>query len=143
MTTELIEYTDDKNKGELLHWFENLDKTVDGVSKELLEPGVEALKKSLQTGDWIDYAVCCKKEGLTHKEIMDRVQKSESWIKKYVNPKLKQATVDPSSTHVGATLDEILRAKHIHTIINFELGDLQKATRKFSGWGSVEVKDSQ
>jgi hypothetical protein len=141
--TELIKYTSDKNKGELLHWFENLDKTVDGVSQELLEPGVEALKKSLQTGDWIDYAVCCKKEGQTHKEIMDKVKKSESWIKKYVNPRLKRDTVGQSSTLHGATLDEILRAKHIHTVINFEIGDLKKATRKFSGWGSVEVKDSQ
>ncbi len=64
---------------------------------QLLEIGLlDEIKLSLEKGmvsaDWIEFAALMKIEGKTHAQITDRVNKSPSWIKKYVNPILKEVT---------------------------------------------------
>jgi len=127
------------SKGELLRKLE----CSANIDEELLKALSIPLKKSLLPEDWVEYAALCKLDGESHKEIMEKTGYSDSWIKKYVNRKIKEDTqVIPVEPEI-VTIDDILQARHIHTILDFSLGELKKETRRFSGWGSVEVKDSQ
>lgn len=111
--------------------------------EELLESITANMAKGMKSADWIEFAAILKKEGKTHKEICDRVQKSESWIKKYVNPILKEVTPRIKLVPPTDTTGQLKPGLPIHTILKFTVKELKKETRTFGGWGSVEVLDSQ
>lgn len=130
------------NKPEVLYFAETNPDFNDGT----LTATIDDIKKSLDSDELSQYAALLKASGKTHAEICEMVDRSPSWIKKYVNPKLSWATQEmerllSSSTEV--TMQDGFDPEHVHEIIGFDVGELQKVDRTFEGWGSVEVKDSQ
>ena len=97
----------------------------------------------MESTDWDEYADILKRKGMKHKEICNRVNKSESWLKKYVNPILDTVTPSIKLLPVSDTNNRLKPGLPIHTILKFTVVELKKETRTFGGWGSVEVLDSQ
>lgn len=127
------------SKAELLR---KLDETTE-MDEQLLESLQTPLKESLTREDWINYALLCKQKGELHKTILAKIPYSDSWLRKYVTPRLKEDTERQKSEVPPDTFESQSIERHFHPVLDFRLGELHKATRKFSGWGSVEVKDSQ
>lgn len=127
------------SKAELLR---KLDETIE-MDEQLLESLQTPLKESLTREDWINYALLCKQKGELHKTILAKIPYSDSWLRKYVTPRLKEDTERQKSEVPPDTFESQSIERHFHPVLDFTVGELHKATRKFSGWGSVEVKDSQ
>lgn len=113
------------------------------LEKGSLEDMAAAVEKNMGREDWIEFAALLKNEGQKHKQICDRVDKSPSWIKKYVNPRLPEVTPIASLMSFQGTELAPSPIVPIHTIIEFTVTELRKETRTFGGWGSVELKDKQ
>lgn len=113
------------------------------LNEESLEQVKATMEKGMESADWIEFAAFMKNEGCKHQEIVERVNKSESWIKKYVNPVLEEVTPPINLTNSSDTTNQLIPGLPIHTILKFTVTEIRKETRTFGGWGSVEVLDSQ
>lgn len=139
MSITELEANNGITKAQLLRSFDEAGE----IDDQLLESMQTTLKETLTREDWINYAVLCKQNGEHHKKILDKIPYSDSWIKKYVNPKLKEVTLKEELLHKEDTNNPPSLERHFHPLLDFSIGEIRKATRRFSGWGSVEVKDSQ
>lgn len=133
------------SKAELVFGLEK-NTCLDG---ELLSSILEPLKKSMTRNDLIEYATLRKLEGAGNLELAKQLPYTPSWFKKYVDPERKKATelfsgsLSTAQEDTSGGIPPEHLGKHIHTIFDFQISDLQKEARIFEGWGSVEVKDSQ
>lgn len=127
------------SKANILYLFEKSQL----LNEESLEAVKATIEKEMKPADWVEFAAILKKEGKKHKEICKRVNKSETWIKKYINPILRKVTPSIKLVPASDTTRRLTPGLPIHTILKFTVTELKKETRTFGGWGSVEVLDSQ
>jgi hypothetical protein len=113
------------------------------LNEESLEQVKGSMEKGMESKDWIEFAALMKNQGCKHKEISNRVNKSESWIKKYVNPILPEVTPPVQLSKSSDTINGLKPGLPIHTILKFTVTEIKKSNRTFGGWGSAEVLDSQ
>lgn len=138
---EAIGQVNQISKGETLRKLEN--STFD---QELLGQLTKPMKNAFNRDDWVDYAVTLKKEGLGNSAVVELIPYSESWVKKYVNPIIREVTREKKETALGIQgvtrqLPKPFNEKRI--LLKFKVTEIKKSTRTFKGWGTVEVRDSQ
>ena len=131
--------TENVSKANMLFLMEKSNSLKD----ESLEDIKTTMEKDMESKDWAEFAAILKNKGMKHSEICNRVNKSESWIKKYVNPILNQVTPLIKFHLPSDTNNRQKAGLPIHTVLEFTISELKKETRTFGGWGSVEVLDSQ
>lgn len=141
----LIEDEKSKSKGTLLR---NIEK-MDYISEESRTQMITSLEKSMKRDDWIDYSVLLKIEGISPPDIAKRINFSVSWLKKWVNPIFKKVTreelasVDDEKMVTNfEAIDDSLPQLERTNLFEFDIVSLNKSSRAFQGWGSVEVIDS-
>lgn len=130
------------SKAELAFSLSKNESDSEGSLGHILEPLTETMTRE----DLIEYAVLLKMNGMSGLEISTKIPRGPSWIKKYVNPIVAKATKElegVTSASPGDTLQLAHVGSHSHDLFNFGIANLEKETRQFGGWGSVEVKDSQ
>lgn len=131
--------TEKLSKANMLYLAEHSSSLDEGT----LEDVTQSMEKVMKSKDWVEYATILKQQGMKHDDICNRVKKSPSWIKKYVNPMLKEVTPLIKLHPPTDTTNEFVPGLPIHTVLEITIAELKKETRTFGGWGSVEVLDSQ
>ena len=131
--------TEKLSKANMLYLTETSMTLDEGTLESITKP----MEKAMKSKDWVEYATILKQQGMKHDDICNRVKKSASWIKKYVNPMLKEVTPLIKLYPPTDTTNEFVPGLPIHTVLEITIAELKKETRTFGGWGSVEVLDSQ
>lgn len=134
------------SKAELLLGMDNV-KISDNIEQESLDILKSSFSKMFDRDDWIDYAARLKKMGVRNSDILEKIPYKLSWLKKYVNPVFEQVTLEKeyltkSPGEVTGSLEKVGKPFNPDRIVlSFRVTEINKSTRTFKGWGTVEMKD--